>query len=369
MKKIMIVIPSLADGGAERVASLLSRNFAEGVETVYALFDGRVEYPHAGRVVDLAVPARGGFFKKILNVAKRYFALKRLIAEEKPDAVLSFMESANLVNILCNGRKAVVSVRVHPTTNYASSFFDRMIVRRYNRAGRVIAVSKAIVDDLADNFGIERSRMTTIYNPANVDEIRRMADEPVAGPYADIFCGRAKVIITAGRLNAQKGHADLLKAFHMVRGHLEKNGEKARLVIMGRGELETPLRELASKLGLSDAVFFLDFQKNPFAFIKKSDLFVLSSRYEGFPNSVIEAMICGVPVVSTDCPTGPAEIFGKDRFGNLVGVGDVEDLASTMLEFLSRDNTDLFRFYDEKLREFDAGRVAAAYLRECGIEV
>jgi len=367
MKKIMIVIPSLADGGAERVASLLSRNFPEDIETVFALFDGKIEYSFRGRAVDLKLPAKPGFFNKIVNVVKRYFALKKLIAAEKPDAVLSFMESANLINILCGGKSAVVSVRVHPSTNYSGSFFDRLIVKLYNRAGRIIAVSKNIIDDLEKNFGISRGTVTAIYNPANVEEIRGLAKEPLDGRYEEIFNGAA-VIITAGRLNPQKGHTDLLKAFYLVEKEYAKAGEKLRLVIMGRGELERELKELTGRLKLSNSVFFIDFQKNPFRFIKKSHLFVLSSRYEGFPNSIIEAMICGVPIVSTDCPTGPAEIFGKGGFGNLTDVGDVEELASAMLKFLKRDNSDMLVFYDEKLKEFDAGGVALEYLKVCGLK-
>ena len=363
----MIIIPSLADGGAERVASLLSRNFPEDIETVFALFDGKIEYSFHGRALDLKLPARPGFFNKIANVAKRYLALKKLIAAEKPDAVLSFMESANLINILCNGKKAVVSVRVHPSTNYAGSFFDRLIVRLYNRAGRIIAVSKSIIDDLEKKFGISRGNVTAIYNPANVDEIRVLAKEPLDGRDEEIFNG-ARVVITAGRLNPQKGHADLLKAFAITEKEFSKADEKLRLVIMGRGELEKELKELAAVLGISSLVFFMDFQKNPFKFIKKSRLFVLSSRYEGFPNSIIEAMICGVPIVSTDCPTGPAEIFEKGGFGNLTRVGNVEELAAAMAIFLKRDNSDMLSFYEEKLKEFDAAGVALEYLKVCGLK-
>ncbi len=367
MKKIMIVIPSLAGGGAERVASLLSRNFPEDIETVFALFDGKIEYSFRGKVANLNLPAKPGVLNKIFNVARRYFALKKLVAVEKPDAVLSFMESANLINILCNGGKAFISVRVHPSKNYADSFFDRLIVKQYNRAGKIIAVSKKIIDDLEKNFGISRGLVTVVYNPANVGEIRALAEETMDERYEAIFNG-AIVMITAGRLNAQKGHADLLNAFHLVRREYEKSGERIRLVIMGRGELETQLEELTERLGLSDSVFFIDFQKNPFKFIKKSQLFVLSSRYEGFPNAIIEAMICGVPVVSTDCPTGPAEIFEKGGFGNLTKVGDVEELASVILKFLKRDNSDMLDFYNEKLKEFDAGRVALEYLKACGLK-
>lgn len=362
MKKILIIIPHLAGGGAEHVAASLSKYFPRGVETVYALFEDRVEYSHAGRVVSLDLPSEDGALKKIANIAGRYFRLKKLMAAENPDAVLSFMESSNLLNVMCNPGRAVVSVRAHTSINYKNDFFNRMIVRSYNLAGKVIAVSEEIKKDLAGNFGVAPAKIEVIYNPAGVDEVERCVREPITGEHAALFAD-GKTIIACGRMNDQKNHASLIRAFKMALPHLGG----ARLVILGRGERENDLKRLVSELGLAGRVHFPGFQKNPHKFVKASRLFVLSSLYEGFPNSIVEAMICRTPVVSSRCPSGPAEIFAGAPFCNLFEPGDDAALASKMITFYKRDNSDMLEFYKKKLVELDCGVIASKYLAACGI--
>jgi len=363
MKKVMFLIPSLGDGGAERVASVLSKYFPEDVEAVFALFENKVEYACNGRIVSLDLKAGPGILKKIKNLILRYYGLKRLIEAERPDAVISFMESSNLLNILCNKAGAYVSVRAYPSITYSSSPVNRFIISLYNRARRVISVSEETRRDLIENFGLSPDKVVTIYNPANVDEISRLAGEPIEDETAVKIFRDYKVIINAGRLNAQKAHDDLIKAFALA----YEADKDTRLVIMGRGELEGYLKNLASSLGVEKAVYFLNFQKNPFKYISRSKLFVLSSRFEGFPNAVIEAMICGVPILSTDCKSGPSEIFEANRFGNLVPVGDIGRMASRMTGMIKSSNGALLNFYAEKLREYSAGKIAREYLRALGV--
>jgi glycosyltransferase involved in cell wall biosynthesis len=349
-------------GGAEHVAATLSKHFGAGVETVFALFEDKVEYDHNGRVVVINLKSEDGFFKKIINLIKRYFKLKKLLADEKPDAVISFMESSNLLNILCNAGRAVVSVRAHPSVNYKNDLINRLIVKSYNFAGRIISVSEEIKEDLIENFGIKKDKITVIYNPAGAREVEKLALEPLEQRYEEIFKG-GRVIITSGRFNAQKNHASLIKAFALAAGHLEG----ANLVILGRGEFEDDLKRLARELKIADRVHFPGFQKNPFKFIARSGLFVLSSLYEGFPNSLIEAMICRVPAISTKCPSGPAELFAGASFNNLFAPGDYAAMASKMITFYKRDNKDMLDFYRKKLCGLDADKIAARYLAACGM--
>lgn len=362
MKKILFIIPHLMGGGAEHVAASLSKYFPAGVETVFTIFENRVEYDHNGRVISLDLKSEEGTFKKIINIIKRYFKLKKVIAAEKPDAVVSFMESSNLLNILCNPGRAVVSVRAHTSINYKNDFFNRMIVRAYSFAGKVISVSEEIKKDLIANFGVSGEKISVIYNPAGVGEVEKLSPEPIDDEHKDIFAG-GKAIITCGRMNDQKNHASLIRAFHLALPRLAG----ARLVLLGRGERENDLKKLAGDLKISDRVHFLGFQKNPYKYIAASRLFVLSSLYEGFPNSIVEAMICRTPLISSRCPSGPAEIFAGAKFANLFEPGDYAAMASKMITFFNRDNSDMLDFYKTKLAELDCIKIAQKYLAACGI--
>ena len=362
MKKIVFIIPHLMGGGAEHVAASLSKHFGAGVETVFALFEDKVEYEHNGRITVINLKSEDGFLKKIINLVKRYFKLKKILADEKPDAIVSFMESANLLNILCNSVKAIVSVRAHPSVNYKNDFINRLIVKSYNFAGRIISVSEEIKEDLIVNFGIREDKITVIYNPADAGAVEKLAQEPLEERYEKIFEG-GRVIITCGRFNAQKNHASLIKAFALAADQLDG----ANLVILGRGEFEDDLKQLACELKISNRVHFPGFQKNPFKFIARSRLFVLSSLYEGFPNSLIDAMICKTPAISTKCPSGPAELFAGADFNNLFAPGDYAAMASKMITFYKRDNKDMLDFYRKKLCELDADKIAARYLAACGL--
>ncbi len=360
-KKIFFLISHLADGGAERVAANLSKIFPQNIQTVFVLFENSVEYSYNGRIVSFDLKPARGFFNKIINIIKRAVKLKKLINSEKPDAIVSFMESANLINIICNPRRAIVSVHIHPSTNYKNDFFSRSIIKLYNAAFKVICVSNGIKEDLASNYFVNKNKIEVIYNPIDDDEIKHKMSEPLEPEYDNIFKNNG-VILTCGRLSAQKDHASLLKAFALARGHISD----ARLILLGRGELEEDLKRLTFELNISDKVFFAGFQRNPFKFIARSRLFVLSSIFEGLGNTLIEAMICGVPVISSDCPCGPAELFSGTPVNNLFAPRDIGAMASKIISFYKRNNADLFEFYKKRLESLSKEKIAAAYLKVCG---
>jgi glycosyltransferase involved in cell wall biosynthesis len=193
----------------------------------------------------------------------------------------------------------------------------------YHRADGVIAISCGVADDLAAAIDMPRDHIQVIYNPAflpNVIENSKLALlHPWFAPH------EPPVILAAGRLTAAKDFSTLIRAFarlHSVRA--------ARLVILGEGEQRDKLEVLLKELDLASDVALPGFVDNPFAWMRRSALFVLSSAWEGFGNVLVEAMACGLPVVSTDCPSGPAEILENGRWGRLVPVGDVEALAAAM---------------------------------------
>ena len=226
--------------------------------------------------------------------------------------------------------------------------------RLYPRADEIVAVSAGVADDLARVARIPRSRITVIHNPIVTDELLADARAPVDHPwFAD---GGPPVVLAAGRLTEQKDYPTLLRAFRHAR-----RARELRLVILGEGEERPRLEALARELDVSGDVDFAGFVANPYAFMARASLFVLSSAWEGFGNVVVEAMACGTPVVSTDCPSGPGEILEGGRYGRLVAVGDDEELAAAMLATLEDPpRPELLR---ERAAAFRADEAALRYLR------
>ena len=207
--------------------------------------------------------------------------------------------------------------------------FRRIAVAAYQHADAIVAVSRGIAADLA-GFGIPEHKLHVIYNPVVSDTLRQQADAP--SPHSWLAHPTRPVVLGVGRMHAQKDFATLVRAFARVRRSVP-----ARLILVG-GTGGHPggiaclqsLRELTNELGVSDEVAFVGYQRNPYAFMRRASVFVLSSVHEGLPTVLIEAMACGCPVVSTDCPHGPREILDHGRYGRLVGVGDVEAMASAI---------------------------------------
>jgi glycosyltransferase involved in cell wall biosynthesis len=293
------------------VVSILSRGLAERFDLTLALQDasGRT-FEHGGRLEDLG--CRGiddeRFLKRLWNTVLATLRLRRLKQRLRPDAVLSFLELSNIPNIL-SGTSAplVLSVRSHRLRSRNISLQSRIanvsVRLMYGRAARVVAVSEGVRRHLVEDFGMAGDNLSVIYNPCDIEAVREMvlsAPEPFEKGFFD------KPVLTAtGRLCQEKGQWHLIRAFSKVREAVPG----ARLVIMGEGELRGYLEGLASGLGLSESVFLPGFVPNPFAVIARSDVFVFPSLWEGFPNALVEAMACGVPVLASDCRSGPREIL------------------------------------------------------------
>lgn len=189
----------------------------------------------------------------------------------------------------------------------------------YRLAHARVGVSAGVCDDISALSGLPRQMFEVIYNPvpsrpiSDVQSLKKV-DALWAAP-------RGARIVTVGSMKAQKNHPLLLRAFAKI------GRRDARLMFVGTGTGEADLRALAAELGVADRVVFAGFHPNPTAFYQTADLFVLSSDYEGFGNVIVEAMACGTPVVSTDCPSGPSEILENGRLGQLVQVGNANALA------------------------------------------
>ena len=199
--------------------------------------------------------------------------------------------------------------------------------RSYSRVDAAVGVSRGVASELTEAVGVPIGRVHTIYNPVVSDALVRDVDQPAGHAWLDNPGPR--VILAAGRLSKQKDFPTLLAAFARLRERCP-----ARLIVLGKGRLRPELLVHTQQLGLSEHVDFPGFVQNPYAFMAKASLFVLSSRFEGLPTVLIEAMACGCPVVSTDCPFGPDEILEDGRWGELVPMGDAKALSEAMLRTL-----------------------------------
>ncbi|MBC8019488.1 MAG: glycosyltransferase [Verrucomicrobia bacterium] len=198
----------------------------------------------------------------------------------------------------------------------------------------------------------------TIHNGVDLELLNRLAAEPAEAGKPDATRYDGVTIITSGRLTQQKGHDLLLQAFSRV-----CRVEPCKMIILGEGVLRGDLEHLACTLGIADRVVFAGWQQNPFRFLAMADIFVLSSHYEGFPNALLEAMALGLPVISTDCPTGPAELLDGGRYGLLVPPNDPDALANALLT-LVRDRTQRQRYAGmsvERAAAFSLTGMVASY--------
>jgi glycosyltransferase involved in cell wall biosynthesis len=336
MRKLMIVIHSLRGGGSERVLiNLLKGLHRSEFSITLVLYEGVFDYPMPGdvklRILNIATGRN--IFKLTASFVLKILRLVGLMRKESPDVILSLISSTNatvtIARLLSGIRcRLIVSEHTHPSVNLGNELYGnvtkRFIKRCYPRADRIVAVSEGIKQDLIHNFGVREAKIAMIYNPINIEEIEVLSTEDVEHPW---FREGIPVVISVGRLTKQKGYPYLLKAFSMVRRSLE-----CRLVILGEGEDKENLVKTAIELGLKKDVEFMGFQQNPFKYMARSSFFVLSSLYEGFGNVIVEAMALGLPVISTDCPSGPSEIIEHRMNGLLVPVKDAEALARAILD-------------------------------------
>jgi glycosyltransferase involved in cell wall biosynthesis len=277
-----------------------------------------------------------------LSPTLRYLpALAEFIRRARPDALLSATPYMNL-EALWARRLADVPLRVliseHNNLSHGhvlgqgshARTLPALQRRTYPEAAAVIAVSLGVADDIAMRTGVPRATITTIYNPALRAEITELAREPVDHPW--LQPAEPPVVLGIGRLSAAKDFPTLIRAFARLR---EKRA--ARLIILGKGKdarktakRQSALLDQAKSLGVAADLNMPGFVLNPYAYMGRAAVLAVSSAHEGFCNVLVEAMACGCPVVSTDCPSGPAEILDHGRFGKLVPVGDDTALAAAI---------------------------------------
>jgi glycosyltransferase involved in cell wall biosynthesis len=361
-KRLAIFLPGLYGGGAERITLNLAAGISRqgyAVDLVLAQAEGPylAELPDSVRLVELNARHRSG-----LRTMASFPALVRYLRHARPDALLSALH-ANIIALWAR-RVAGIPQRVviseHNTFSHRQQELPkwyrlpmlRLLRRFYPWANGIVAVSEGVADDLAQVAGIPRDRIQVIYNPVVTPELQAKVKELIEHPWFEP--GEPPVVLAVGSLTAQKDFSTLIQAFIRV-----LRARPARLMILGEGEERPALEALVKRLGLEQNVSFPGFVANPYAYMAQASLFVLSSRWEGLPTVLIEALFCGKPIIATDCPSGPREILRDGQYGKLVPVGDMASLAQAIGAVLD-DTT--FRPPSESWQPFESEIVTNQYM-------
>lgn len=360
--RVLFLLTHQHKGGMERAISNISLALPAEIEQFLGYFGtDSPGYPFKGEVHDFALPPRRGasLISKFVTAIRRAAALRRYVAQARFDAVVSFGESASLYNLLSFHRaRRLVSVRVSIDEQFIGvgtyGFLFRGLIRlAYPFADRVVCVSRELQHQVVNRWPKLRSRTQVIYNLYHLESIRRQATEALPSNYS--FLEDSPYVLAVGSLTYQKGHDLLLEAVARL-----KTLGFFRLVIIGSGERRAALEAIARSFGIADRSVFVDFVPNPYPFMSRATVFALPSRYEGFPNVLVEAMASGVPVVACDCPTGPREILGGSEYGVLVAAGSPQALAEGIGRLLtSRSDAEAFRSAGlKRSKDFSADAIA-----------
>ncbi len=377
-QKVAILVNSLLAGGAERFVSLVLASLADDFETHLLLLENIIEYdlPPGQRVVDLNTNGvRSADVANLLRMPFVALSIKKYCNDNEIPLLISFSNRPNLASCLAKklglNAKLFISERTYTSALYNKKSlrgkFGRFITSTlYPMADAILPNSKGSRISLEQDFNI-KSTYIEVKNAIVLDDIRRKMTAPVDDVQFDKF-----TFVCVGGFRLVKNHRLLVEAF----AGLENKNTQLLLIGTGykqHGEGEKVLqdiRDMVKSLSLEDRVIFLGQQDNPFKYLSRSDCFVLSSEFEGFPNVLIEALACGLPVISTDCPTGPREILAplsdnlKDgllsyeigEYGMLVPTKNASALTSAMEEMIR--NEDLRADYeakgDKRAAEFDS---------------
>lgn len=301
-KNILFIVPTLCGGGAEKTVANLSLKLEKKYNVRIALFkDTPVKYSFGGEVIFLGKGNNVGLLKKIIFFMKAVMELRMIKKMYKIDYSISFLTPADFMNVLSKRRgcSTIVSIRNTDSILMSSRIMKLMTKYSCRHADRIVSISKQVKDDLINNFGIAPKKIRTIYNPSMLvrfGDKKEKIDSRIFGSFT---------FINTGRLVDQKGQWHLIRSF----SRLAAKYDKVKLIILGQGPNREYLEQLINAYGLADNVSLLGFVSNPYDYMINSDCFVFSSLYEGLGNALLEAIACGLPIISTDCVSGPREIL------------------------------------------------------------
>ncbi len=324
-----MIIPNRGMGGAQRAFhdhGVALREYYDVTEVIFNEDEPDL-YPSGNPVRSLGVPGGGSPLAKMQHFYRRVQRLRALKRELRCDVAISHLEGADYVNLLSKGREKVLLIiqgsKVHDgEIKGALGVLRKRLLMPwlYQRADKVVTVSRDIIPEMAQEFGVPAHKLSAINNSFDVEAVRARSLEPLDAATQAVYAA-APVLVTSGRLAIQKNQAPLLDVFAAL-----LRQQPAKLVFIGDGGLRTELVQRAQALGLrvyqawnaaepltpDHDVYFVGLQDNPFKYIRPAQVFVFPSAWEGFPLALGEAMTCGIACATTDCPTGPREMLAPD---------------------------------------------------------
>ena len=334
--KLLCLIPELRTGGAELVLiSLLKKFSRDRIKPILVLLQNKTEYvnqlPEDIKLIELGKKGRFDFFRIS-------FALASIIKKECPDAILSFLWYSGIVAIVAKKLSGINTVTITAIRNFLSICIRRekcglaktfLAKRLLKYSSATLVLAKPMKEDMVEKFNLDREKIHIIPNPVDIPKIKARASEKIDHPWF----GSDKnipVIIAIGRLTEQKGYPHLLEAFKNILSQ-----QPARLFIIGSGQDQAKLEKLVANYGIGENVCLAGVLRNPLPYLAKSDVFVLSSFYEGFPNAMVEAMALAVPVVATNCPSAVSDIITDGFSGLLIPVADPSAMQKAVIRILN----------------------------------
>lgn len=361
-EQIVFFLPNLKMGGAEKniieIANYISTK-KENVKIIVIKDEGPLKSEIDSKIDLISLEASRSLFS--------LFPLIQKLNYLQPTHIVSTLTQANLILLIAEyflKYKPKITVRVecvlskmvkdekkeHKLFNIVP-FLIRIL---FQKADEIISISNGVKIDLVNTYSIDPDKITTIFNPAISQSLSKIKDEEVDHDW--FKSKKCPIVIGVGRLTYQKGFDVLVKSFCEVRKKIS-----CRLVILGEGPERNKIKKILSDFGMSEEAWLPGFVDNPYKYLSRADVFVLSSRYEGFGNVLVEAMACGLPVIATDCDSGPSEILNKGEYGTLIPVEDLEQMTTNLNNVLI--HTEKYNLeYGSWLKQFESKNVANNYL-------
>jgi len=370
--KVLFITHDNGVGGIWKVTENLAKGFmARGIDTRILIISVKFTEPNPN-VMSCGVPFN--FYHATLkNPLKGIFlqaipAIRRTYRKFAPDRVVSSYYYLNFLAVLALWNKNIIVCEHGSFKNFARSRNVRgfkgwiadianFIVVQFDRfAGKIVVVSDGLRDELVSYFKLPAHKIIRIYNPVVTEELLTAAMAPVDHPW--IQYKSSKIILSVGRLIAHKDYPTLIHAFKKVRLRID-----CKLIMVSDGPERQHLQNLVKSLGLEDSCMLTGFVENQYAYMSKTDVFVLPSTLEGFALVIAEALACGCQVVSTDCPSGPAEILEGGKYGALVPMRDIDAMANAIYDVLAGHNTIPHEQLTARANDFSADKAIAEYCR------
>jgi glycosyltransferase involved in cell wall biosynthesis len=362
--RILFFMAHLHKGGMQRAVSNITKSLSSSLELHVAYFGTEnPAYCFQAAVHYLAVPPYRGSnpLKKLTNFLRRLSRLRNLIDRQRIDTVISFGEIGNVYNLVTPHRaNKLISVRVDIPSQLkefgvSKPLIEWLIYKLYSRAKGIVCVSKALEEHMRRQIRNAVLKTTTINNLYPIDEITALSTHELPQRYR--FLEARTYIAAVGSLIRQKGFDVLIRAFAELKDH------SVMLVIVGSGPDLDSLRQQVDSLDLSNRVVFIPHDANPYRYMARATIFALPSRYEGFPNVLVEAMASGAPVVAFDCPTGPREIIGNNEWGRLVSHGSEKDFRFALEDLLcnGKERVALCMAARKRALDFRASKIASQW--------